>query len=65
MDKEIHFPSIKGKTPEAPRMSMDEYFRFVVFNMEHAVDQPTLEKQLAEEKRRMKYTLFRILKESV
>ena len=46
-------------------MSMDEYFRFVVFNMEHAVDQPTLEKQLAEEKRRMKYTLFRILKESV
>ena len=37
MDK-MKLPIIKGNLPKARAFSMDDYFRFVIFNLKYVVD---------------------------
>ncbi len=36
--EELNFPVIKGPTPPPKTLSMDEYLKFVIFNLRHTVD---------------------------
>ena len=36
--KKLKFPIIKGPLPEPKRLSMDDYLKFVEFNLKHAFD---------------------------
>ena len=42
---ELNLPIIKGVLPRPRRLSMDDYLRFVTFNLKYTVDNKAIRKQ--------------------
>ena len=42
--KELKLPVIRGPLPESKTLSMDDYLKFVQFNLKHAFDKKAYEK---------------------
>jgi len=42
--KRLRFPVIKGPMPEPRTLSMDDYLKFVLFNLRHTVDKEAVDK---------------------
>jgi hypothetical protein len=44
-EKKLNLPIIKGTFPNAKRLSMDDYVKFVVLNLKYTIDKRVVRKQ--------------------
>lgn len=43
--KKLNLPVIKGNIPKARRLSMDDYLKFVTFNLKYTLDRKNIRRQ--------------------